>query len=270
MLGKLIKHEFKATYRVFLLFYAVLVVFTFIGKLVVTNGMTPIEALNGIMIAIYVLYIVALVVATFLYLIFRYYKNLFSDEGYLMFTLPVKPWMLFFTKIITSLVWNISTAILTIGSIAILVIKPEMMNEMKIMLRIASNYLKTEIGISMSLVVSIIIIGALISFIHGMMMIYTSINIGQLAGKHRVMGSVAAYIVIYSIQQVISVVYMFAGQALGGMNFITLEGSAAAEVEMTVEIFKSALSYSYILSIVLIIVFFIISNYILNKKLNLE
>lgn len=41
---------------------------------------------------------VALFVLTMIVIIQRFYKGLLCDEGYLMFTLPVKPWQLIATK----------------------------------------------------------------------------------------------------------------------------------------------------------------------------
>lgn len=262
MLGKLIKHEFKATYRIFLMFYSILAVFTLIGKLVVTTGLTENELVNGLLISVYIIYIVALFIATMLYLIFRYYKNLFSDEGYLMFTLPAKPMMLFWSKLIASFVWNLSTLLLTVGSIAFLLIQAYMIKEIGIGYRIVDNFVKSELGMNMAVLIFIIILTILIAIIYQMVVVYTSINIGQLAGKHRILGSVAAYMIIYITMQTLSTIFTFAKQWFTNTNFGTMEDAS--------QIFNFVLPYSLGVSTVLTIIFIIISCFILNRKLNLE
>lgn len=262
MLGKLIKHEFKATSRIFLLFYSILVVFTLIGKLVLATGLTDNEIINGFLLTIYIVYIVALFIATTLYLIYRYYKNMFSDEGYLMFTLPVKPMTLFWSKLTTSFVWNLGTLILTIASILFLVIQPYMLKEISIAYRIVTNFIETDMKMSVGGVAFLVILTMFISIIYQIVVVYTSINIGQLAGKHRILGSVAAYMIIYIIMQTLSFVYMFATQWVMGANLENMEDPS--------KIFDFVLPYSIGLSLVLTLILVIISYFIINKKLNLE
>ena len=59
----------------------------------------------GLYIFVYVLFIFAIVVATYVYLAIRFQKNLFSDEGYLTHTLPVSPTKLIWSKMLVAWAW---------------------------------------------------------------------------------------------------------------------------------------------------------------------
>ena len=45
-------------------------------------------------------------------MVYRFYKNLMTDEGYLMFTLPVSRSQLIWSKLIVSMAWGILSAVL--------------------------------------------------------------------------------------------------------------------------------------------------------------
>ena len=105
MLGKLFKYEMKATSRIFLPVYIAVVLFAALGRLVTGIDLFSNELswLSGIFMGTYVLVIVATAVLTYIVVIQRFYKNLLTDEGYLMFTLPVKPSRLILSKLFSAM-----------------------------------------------------------------------------------------------------------------------------------------------------------------------
>lgn len=109
MLGKLMKHEFKQSARSVMLIYAsaaAVILFVFVGML---TKITWIGILGSI-----VLYIVALVgiVMTLVSVIKNFYDTLYSNQGYLSFTLPVKCSNLLLSKVLVSIVWIILAFVL--------------------------------------------------------------------------------------------------------------------------------------------------------------
>ncbi len=110
MLGKLLRHEMKATSRVFLPFFGVLLVFAGINKLFLELGFFQKQGLNfvaGMSMFTYVILVLAIFVLTYVVMIQRFYKNLLGDEGYLMFTLPVKPSSHILAKLFVSTLWMV-------------------------------------------------------------------------------------------------------------------------------------------------------------------
>ena len=94
MLGKLLKYEYKATSRYFIGLYIVLALLTIGNKIMLIIEDTSdvqlrvVDILFGIIMASYVIAIIAIAVATVVLMLRRFYFNMLKDEGYLTFTLP--------------------------------------------------------------------------------------------------------------------------------------------------------------------------------------
>lgn len=109
MLGKLLKQDFRATARIMLPLYAavpVLGLFTnLITRLCENQNGFLIRAIGALVSFVFSLALIAAVVTTVVLMILRFYRNLMTDEGYLMFTLPVSTTELICSKLIVSVVW---------------------------------------------------------------------------------------------------------------------------------------------------------------------
>jgi hypothetical protein len=109
MLLKLLKYELKSTGSRFLVAFAVYigafaVLFAFFRDNVILVTMFTASGL------------IALVAITMLTMFQRYNTNLYGNEGYLMFTLPVKGRELLLSKLISTLIWMIALSIVGIAS----------------------------------------------------------------------------------------------------------------------------------------------------------
>lgn len=113
MLGKLLKQDLRATARIILPVYAavpVLGLFTgLITRLCESQNGFLIRAIGALVSFVFSLSLIAAVVTTVVLMILRFYRNLMTDEGYLMFTLPVSTTELIFSKLIVSVVWFLGT-----------------------------------------------------------------------------------------------------------------------------------------------------------------
>ena len=115
MLNKLLKYEIKATARLFLPLYATILIFAAINLFFLAapdaneNSISFYELAVGIGMIVYVILMTGLVVMTLFVLVQRFYKNLLSDEGYLMFTLPVKSWSHILSKLMIAMLWTIAS-----------------------------------------------------------------------------------------------------------------------------------------------------------------
>lgn len=118
MLRKLLKHEFRATVRIMLPMYLVLLV-TAIGCNLSGRGM--LNGHHGLLNLLAVLIVTAFGIAiagafvlAFVLMIQRFYKNLLQDEGYVMLTLPVSIHQHIWSKLIVSAVWFAATVLAVI------------------------------------------------------------------------------------------------------------------------------------------------------------
>ena len=109
MLGKLIKHEFRATTRVMLPLFAALLLSAAAANLAVRNLNTELSRilsiLNTFVIVIFAVLMISAGVMSIVVMVSRFHKNLLTGEGYLMFTLPVTTHGLIWSKIIVSTIW---------------------------------------------------------------------------------------------------------------------------------------------------------------------
>ncbi len=118
MLRKLMKHEFRATGRVMLPLYLVLLV-TALGANVSTRGL--LESDNGVLDLLGMLLVMAfsfaligVCIMSMVVMVQRFYKNLLQDEGYVMMTLPVSVHQHIWSKLIVSAVWFAATVVMVL------------------------------------------------------------------------------------------------------------------------------------------------------------
>ncbi|SHI86562.1 hypothetical protein SAMN05444401_1622 [Clostridium amylolyticum] len=268
MLGKLLKYETKATARMFLPLYAALLVFAVINRTFISiNSSTNVSNTfmnisTGISMFLYVFIIIAIFVLTFVVMIQRFYKNLLTDEGYLMFTLPVKPWLHIISKLMVSIMWDIVSTILTIVSVIILAGNKEMFTGLPQAVRIAMSEIYAEFSIAGYDFILRIGLMMLLSLIGGTLMIYASIAIGQLISKHKLLGAFGAFLLLNTASQIIvTTAISIAAVVKPNTWFITVPPR---------NMFNLLFTGATVLNLIFIVVYFIITNYILSHKLNLE
>ena len=124
MLGKLIKHEFRATGRIMLpLLGAMLALSPVTGLIIKTfdrDGFGGIvQFLGGTFVVLFFMAVAGICVTSVVLMVRRFSSNLLQDEGYLMFTLPVSTHSLIWSKLIVSFVWFVVAAASSTAFIAI-------------------------------------------------------------------------------------------------------------------------------------------------------
>jgi hypothetical protein len=113
MLIKLMKHEFRATGRIMLPLYAVLML-TAVGANLSSRGLLETKhwffnVIGALLVLAFVLAIAGVCVMSVVLMIRRFYTNLLRDEGYVMMTLPVSVHQQVWSKLIVSAVWFAAT-----------------------------------------------------------------------------------------------------------------------------------------------------------------
>ena len=264
MLGKLIKHEWKAVGKILGIIHLALILMAIVGKI-----MLSIEVLNEawllwrMLLLIYVFSVMAVGIGTHIYLAVRFYKNMYTDEGYLSFTLPVKAWEHMFSKTLVSTIWIVIDGVAIIGSIVILVMYKGMGTEaiqmMQEMVKIIG-----ESGFVGVLGVIQTVLNVVLSLVSIPLTYYFSISVGQLFNTHKMLASVIAFFITTNVIQIIVTVCS---------AMILLGNGAQADVEAVIDgpvLYQNLLNMGTILQLVLVVVICLVINYIMNKRLNLE
>lgn len=261
MLKKLLKHEFKATARLLVPLYLILLVFTIMDKIVLNlNIFTGVlSIIPGLITFGYVMSIIAIVMVTFILMIMRFYKNLMTDEGYLTFTLPVKSYQLINSKLILSVLWNTASFVAVLASIYIVVATPERTRDMIEFIKQAWAELEIAFGGQRVLLVVEFIFMMIFSLINGILMIYVSIAVGQLFNGHKLIGAFAAYIGISTVLQIAVSLLIFAISMI--YKDILQDFNSIQTIVFPVTLLVLAVTN---------VVFYWVTDYIFKNKLNLE
>ena len=126
MLSKLLKHEFRATGRILLPIYLLLAVSTGLFCLTMNIDQTAnyraLSIFRGLVVFAFFVTIFGAGIVTLALMVYRFYKNYMTEEGYLMFTLPVTTGQLIWSKVIVALVWTLVTSLATMAALTLAVV----------------------------------------------------------------------------------------------------------------------------------------------------
>ncbi|MFR3727587.1 hypothetical protein [Lacrimispora sp.] len=290
MFYKLCKYEFKSIIRtlgpIYLAVIAISIVNMFMGVGSMTNGYYD-TLLNNFnfgksllnlvqMVSIFAYFgvMVALSVLTLIVIIQRFYKGLLCDEGYLMFTLPVKPWMLITAKGITAFVMSLASGLTAAISIMLLILGAagpgEFINAITSpQLWMGINRVFSEVP-SWPLIAFELLVFAILSGLSQLYHLYFAMAIGHLANQHRIMLSAVAYIVTSIFFSFLSGFIMilfgngpFVDSLSSMINSMPNTQAVTFVMNMT---FLASICYS----LIKLVIFFFSTERILSKHLNLE
>lgn len=277
MTGKLMKYEIKSSMKLMAVIWAALIAASLLFSLslhVLTDiaverpgggisfAIGIFEFITGLM---YFAVFVALIVATLVIVIMRFYKGLLGDEGYLMHTLPVKPWQLITSKgIIAALIVMISVlvaflSILVLAGVSGLETIPEVFGALGAI---------WEEEPRMVLVIVEAIILLVLSILKSVYQIYAALAIGQLANKHRILLSLGAYIGISMIMSILFLLIVAASDSVGTISWLSV--FIANNDSDPFAISQMAIGIMFVLTAVQLAAFHVVTERILSLKLNLQ
>ena len=208
MLGKLLKHEFRATGRIMLPLMGALLALALMANLSIrglAGNLADIPALRILFILILVFFgmgIVAIGVMALVVMVSRFYRNLLKSEGYLMFTLPVSVHELIWSKLIVSLVWFFATGLfvflimsltaLNLAGTNLEMIFADFPSWSEILSKLEELGVRSALGNLVLWSVIAMILGAIVSCLH----FYGAMALGHMFTKNKVMLSVVFFILI--------------------------------------------------------------------------
>lgn len=304
-MNKLLKYEFRATLRLYLPLYLVMLGFAVLGRFSLwgvpwkvtvqedlvgwTNlsvsvagtgvGNEVLAILLNIVLAGNVLVLLGAMVVHFIITLQRFWKNLMGDEGYLMFTLPVSTGELLWSKAICAFVWGVVTALMVLLSVLVLAWHPQLVQAVKqelstiapeewqLILQMLHNVLPPVMW-------PILVAEAVISGMGGLFLLYSAMAIGHTVKNHKVLASVGAY----------GIISMVLGTAASLLMNLLLPLITGIPQDIQLNSLSELLLFSYqigrfmtgIWSVVLAIDLlsaiggFLLARHLLNTQLNLE
>lgn len=273
MLAKLIKYDLKSTSKTLIPLWITVLVLSAILSLEFAFGIQLFRiehkqplAFSGaptglgyftlfLLIVLFAIFM-AIIVFNIIFIIQRFWNGLLKEEGYLMFTLPVTPRALVLSK-------SISSLLVTLGSILVSLISVGMisLSSLHILVQLSGESLDESIWeIIRQTFSSIKPSGALLcilllcaGILSAAYRAYAAMAIGQLSNKNRFLLSFAAYIGF-------SVILSFITPLIA----ISPSGDSVTLIRNHYEIFQ------LLLYLVEAVIFHIITEILLTRKLNLE
>lgn len=281
MLTKLLKHEWKETWRIPVLCCAVVVLMTLTAVICFTRMSPPANAddLNAgafVLMMFYVLTISCISFIITIYVAVRFYRNLYTDEGYLMHTLPVTPGQLLVSKLLISSVWLFVVTVLVLWAVFMIfifgvpvMVADDMNLSFSFLVKYAAEYSNELFGMSLPVFIIFNFFYLLASAVSNALIIYGSISLGQMFSKHKVMGSVLCYIGVTIIIQTVS---SFAMTPYLTKIIITNHSVSIGPgiPEFFGDFMRNTYIFSFIASIITGAACFFLSEYLMKKQLNLD
>ena len=277
MLGKLLKHEFRATARIMLPVMGAMVALALLANLSIrglAGNLSDVPMLRILFVLIIIFFgvaVVATAVMSLVIMVSRFYRNLLKDEGYLMFTLPVSVHELIWSKLIVSLVWFLATGLLIFLVMALMALNLSHTNLQMILEQFPSwsEILRwlDEAGVRGQVITFLvqIVLGTLIGIIALCLHFYGAMALGHMFSKDKVLLSIVFFVGISFAFNLMEMGYGVVGFGLSDLENLDLS-SGREGLAFVSNVIWHGISLSAVQAAVLYLAAFLG----LKKGLNLE
>ena len=224
MFKKLLKYDFKAIWKLWIICAASALGISIIGgisiKLLTDQSLSlPVllQLVLGFWFFISVITLSAFLIATQILIYVRFYKHLFSDEGYLTFTLPVKRATLYISKTVNAVIWSILSGIVFIVAVLIMLFFATSSvygNFFGVFAEIGSIFRDAHLGEILGVAIVIVdgILFALAATWFGVSLTQFCITVGAtIARKHKILAAIGIY---YAVNTVVGLITNIASLGL--------------------------------------------------------
>ena len=272
MLRKLLKHEFRATGRIMLPLYLILLA-TAIGANFSTRGLLEtdlkvLDLLGGLLVMAFAVAIIAVCVMSMVVMVQRFYKNLLQDEGYVMMTLPVSVHQQVWSKLIVSAVWFALTIVMVCLAGLIMAFDIDILEGIGEVFHEIFQHVTAYYALNGTAIAAEFLVMCFVGCCAMCLQFYASLAIGHSFPNHKMAWSVGWFFII-----------QFAVQFLGGLLIALLDESWLHHLLLgwTVGWNISGMAAMHLSMILMILgelfygaVFYFLTTYFLKRRLNLE
>lgn len=273
MLKKLLKYDLKSMFKYWWIAAIISVALSITGGFCfsVINSDKDVSSFVGIFIIaliISIIGIVAFLIVSYALIYVRFYKNFFTDEGYLTFTLPVKRIQLLNSKLISGILIIFITTIVTVADVGILLslgFGKAFFDEFGFIFKELFKYLIIESDIYVVIYIIEILILIFLSVVFTTLVLFACITVAAvLVKKAKVIAAIALY---YAINGVISgflqTLFMYGNTTVNKLIF-NLEPSIQKPLGALI-----LLSVIAVFTLICILVY-TFEYFLLDRKLNLN
>lgn len=281
MLGKLLRNEFKSTYKPMLIIYLITIVSTALGCFLFgtsSHDVMPKElerVLTITFVLSYTFVVIALVILVYIMACERFYKSMYSEQGYLTHTLPVSPLSNLNARLITSIVWLLISGIILILSVGAISVAEEPNGFLNFIRSISYRELDQSAlyatGYHFPVLMLIILLLILASCCNALLLVYAALSLGQLASLHKIRAAIGIGIGLAFLEQItVTVILMHIPD-----SWLSVYTTSAADLDEAVQnaiiqTARTGLWFSIGMFSVFAILYYVICALIVKKHVNLE
>ncbi len=280
MLRKLLKYDFRAILKYWWILAVSSIGLSFIGGIcirILTTVADPPVSENIwtwiVIIAVFgliacILGLSAFLIATEIFIYVRFYQNLFSDEGYLTFTLPVKRRDILHSKLISGIAVNAMTLFLLIADVFIIVVTGVDSETLAVVRDAVSMFIrelfKTVGALSIVYILEAIVLLLALSVSSFLLTAICITFAAVVAKKHKIFAAIGFYYIAGAVMSVISqLAVIFGTISLAGILSALPEESMLGIISL---IILSITAFICAITAAL----YTLEHYLLDRKLNLS
>ena len=199
MFGKLLKYDFRSMLKQFAFIWPAALVLALVNRFTVNSFVTSASGLrqtvSGVAMLVYVGIMIAMFVVTIIFVIQRFFRGLLGDEGYLMHTLPVRPWQLVTSKLICGVVtWVGCGVVAFISPVLMLPLNLPDLLQFPFWSDIFRGIMKHPDMLVLMAEFCMVFLSFIVLLVASM---YLAMAVGHLFSRHRRLISIASFIGLY-------------------------------------------------------------------------
>lgn len=278
MLIKLIKYDIRADYKKYAITAAALILISFVVRFADVkfgslDDSSDWKVLFRVLVGAFITLCGSAVLLTFIFSVVRYQKKMYSDEGYLLNTIPANPVLHILSSLITEYIWLIAIAAVDVVA---LIISAGGLDFWRGFLTPIRYVIEIDPAFAIYLLTFMLIFPGTL-----MLTLIFVINFGYLFRSHRVLAGIGGYVGLMIISNILSsVVYMISGKSnfnaatmkilSDNPDYITSDESYQIVMRELAKLTSGTYISTLIVNVIFFAAIFIVSSYILKKRFNID
>lgn len=278
MLIKLIKYDIRADYKKYAITAAALILISIVVRFADVkfgslDDSSDWKVLFRVLVGAFITLCGSAVLLTLIFSVVRYQKKMYSDEGYLLNTIPANPTLHILSSLITEYIWTIAIAAV---DVVVLIISAGGLDFWRGFLTPIRCVIEIDPAFAIYLLTFLLIFPGTM-----MLTLIFVINFGYLFRSHRVLAGIGGYVVLMIISNILSsVVYMISGKSnfnaatmkilSDNPNYITSDESYQIVMRELAKLASGTYISTLIVNVIFFAAIFIVSSYILKKRFNID
>lgn len=261
MLGKLLKYDLKSIFKPLVPIYGITLLLSVLQRIGTAVGeeITILKIPVGFITAFYIVLLIALPIAAFIFSIIKYYNNLAKDEGYLMHTLPVSKNQLVLSKLLSAFISMLTTIVVMIIAASITFAGILHFSDITEFFENVFYYLDP-------IFVILLLLCIVFSYLSQQVMFYLSMALGQKHNSHKIMYSIIYGIVLYNVVQLILTIIL----VLPAVFNTSFQDILFNNQVPSMDFLSCYLGFANIITILITIGLYFATTKVLEKHLNLD